>query len=355
VITLVRLTPDGGFDTTFGVDGILHACFADYNCWLSEIALQPDSKIVAVGGIERTDPTTGSITRVGLVRVDQDGVVDASFGSGGFVMDEPAPQSYAAGVALDDEGRIVVTTFGADGISVQDKIRLATLRYLANGERDDSFGVSGVAAAPFAQRECLPGHNVVIDPDGASVGICTLIPFEPSGPRPAIGVVRHASDGSRDPTFGDDGLLVFDEATGASSVAADAAGRTIIVGRDRSSPMMARLLPNGALDETFGVDGIVAMAEHGISRAVEVADGKIVAIGSTEHAFHHTSVTMARFEASGVLDLGFGVQGVSLVSTGSACSTGYAHAVQPDGRIVVVGGHGDCISKSDFLIARICP
>ena len=101
-------------------------------------------------------------------------------------------------------------------------------------------------------------------------------------------------------------------------------------------------VPSG-LDTSFGVGGKADTTERGgpgtafggdrSSMALQ-ADGKIVMVGGT-----FTDFILARFNADGSLDTGFGVGGKVTTDMGSGFRSEEAQAVaiQPDGRIVVVG------------------
>jgi uncharacterized delta-60 repeat protein len=94
---------------------------------------------------------------------------------------------------------------------------------------------------------------------------------------------------------------------------------------------VARLDANGALDKSFGKDGIasVNVAPNGkvveIARAVIVqSTGKIVIAGPIEHdtaatgdAAKDTDIAVARFDTSGKLDSAFGKDGVATIDLGT--------------------------------------
>src|SRR5262249_50715055 len=101
---LVRLQPDGCLDPGFGDGGIANlpgdggAAFA--------IALQAGGK--SVGGGDHHKRGTGGASAGGTVgRVNADGTLDASFGTGGSTT-FPVPQDAAAvtAIQLDGDGRI---------------------------------------------------------------------------------------------------------------------------------------------------------------------------------------------------------------------------------------------------------
>ena len=169
-----------------------------------------------------------------------------------------------------------------------------------------------------------------------------------------------AAPGDLDPTFGGDGKVTthFEGGGGAQGVAIQADGKIVAVG-GTGKPFrfaLARYMPNGSLDTTFGGDGKVTtkFAER-YERAYGVAiqaDGKIVAVGQAEHA--DPKFALARYMPNGTLDTAFGADGkvTTNFTKGDDGATGVA--IQADGKIVVVGTapRPCCQAPSRFALAR---
>ncbi|MFD0508614.1 hypothetical protein ACFQ0G_49030 [Streptomyces chiangmaiensis] len=108
---------------------------------------------------------------------------------------------------------------------------------------------------------------------------------------------------------------------------------------------MARYNSNGSLDTSFDGDGRVTTAFDGEDAARGVAvqpDGKIVAAGYAAFDF-----ALARYNTDGSLDGGFGGGDGKVTSDSGQFERAYDMALQPDGRIVAVGG-----VAGDFGLAR---
>ena len=150
----------------------------------------------------------------------------------------------------------------------------------------------------------------------------------------------------------------FEGGGGAQGVAIQADGKIVAVG-GAGKPFrfaLARYMPNGSLDTTFGGDGKVTtkFAER-YERAYGVAiqaDGKIVAVGQAEHA--DPKFALARYMPNGTLDTAFGADGkvTTNFTKGDDGATGVA--IQADGKIVVVGTapRPCCQAPSRFALAR---
>ena len=110
--------------------------------------------------------------------------------------------------------------------------------------------------------------------------------------------------------------------------------------------------PPGAgaeLDSSFGSGGLVTTlgpAYPGADIAVQ-ADGKAVVVGATTDG----KFLVMRYDLAGNLDPSFGSGGRVTTLIGAGPASANAVAIQPDGRIVVVGGTGNG-SNSKFAVAR---
>ena len=125
--------------------------------------------------------------------------------------------------------------------------------------------------------------------------------------------------------------LALSDVRGCAALGAPSAAVLTILDNDR--PPVA--LPSG-LDPDFGTEGEATSTAFGGDRSAMAlqADGKIVMVGGTFADF-----ILARFDADGSLDTGFGVDGKVTTDMGSGLRSEEALgvAIQPDGKIVVVG------------------
>jgi uncharacterized delta-60 repeat protein len=129
---LVRYNDDGSLDSTFGAGGTVMTTFGPWHARVVALSLQPDGKIVA-GGVTESEDYRGAA--FGLARYARDGSLDTSFGSGGKVRTEvPAgTAAYLRSLGIQRNGTIV-----AVGTSEPDENFYGTDIELA---RYDSTGV----------------------------------------------------------------------------------------------------------------------------------------------------------------------------------------------------------------------
>ena len=170
-----------------------------------------------------------------------------------------------------------------------------------------------------------------------------------------------AAAGDLDPRFGNGGVAITDFAQTedyAYAVAVQADGKIVVSGQSGIYPnlhsALVRYNRNGRLDSTFGTGGKVTVTFGAISdylfKVAIQSDGKIVAAGSTSG----TAFLLARFNADGSLDQGFGNNGSVETAFGDQTAAGRAIVVQADGKIIVVGvsGAGPYSELNDFALAR---
>ncbi len=171
-----------------------------------------------------------------------------------------------------------------------------------------------------------------------------------------------ALPGAPDATFGSGFGTVITPIGGgtdvAYSVALQSDGMIVVAGTCSNGVdydfCLARYLANGALDTNFnGTGKVITAIGNGNDGAYSVAlqpDGKIVVAGSCLNGSTY-DFCLARYVASGALDLSFNGTGKVITAIGSGTDAAYSVALQPDGNIVVAGR---CFGGTgiDFCLAR---
>jgi uncharacterized delta-60 repeat protein len=174
-----------------------------------------------------------------------------------------------------------------------------------------------------------------------------------------------AAAGDLDPKFGSGGTVQTNfsgNSDYAFAVAVQADGKIVVAGQSGIYPdlhsALARYNKNGALDRTFGTGGKVTLtldpAGDQLSALAIQPDGKIVASGSLIDNNFQTAFLLARFNANGSLDTGFGTNGTVVTTFGDSTAAGQDVVLQADGKIVEVGwsGAGPYSELNDFALAR---
>jgi uncharacterized delta-60 repeat protein len=224
------------------------------------------------------------------------------------------------------------------------------------GNLDPSFGTGGRVVGTFYGW----ASAVALQPDGKIVvaGVADARPGTFG-----FALVRYNPDGTLDRSFGRNGKVItgFGDGAEATAVVVQPDGKIVVAGR--SGPTgegsrffaLARYLPDGALDRSFGKRGKITTGllggENGIADLALQPDGKIVAGGWASPASALVyRFALARYRADGTLDPSFGSGGTVTTKLGNGSSNGATLALQPDGKILAGGS-----ARGNFAVVRYRP
>jgi len=297
VFALVRLNADGSFDETFGTGGVVTTPTAGL---VVTGLLQPDGRIVAIG-------TTGA-TAVVAARYNTDGSLDPSFGTGGVATVPISGGFYVGAAALQPDGKLVIT--GAHPWPFEFVRDFALVRLLPGGALDPSFDGDGLATADFGAIEA--GQSVIVLADGRLVVAGSRGPA--NGNPGDFALVRFMADGPLDTTFGTGGLATADsgDPEAAEQVIQLPNGKLQVAGwTDVSGPksdfQLARFLPDGLLDTSFGTGGLLRTdfngSEDQCNAAAIAGPDLVLTAGSSFSTFEPNDFALARYIASTPVEL----------------------------------------------------
>lgn len=216
------LAAPGDLDPAFGGgDGMVTTDLGGSEA-AADMVVQPDGKIVAVGG-----DATDFFGNFAAVRYNADGSPDPTFGDGGKVSTDIAGGSDTAnGVALQADGKIVVvgTSENLEGGVAW----FTVVRYNPDGSLDTTFDGDGKEVTDFGGGGADQGSDVAVQADGKIVA--------GGGVGGVFALARYnALDGSLDTAFGGDGKVFTDfgglqEGSTAYGLALQADGKVIAAG-----------------------------------------------------------------------------------------------------------------------------
>lgn len=363
VLVLAALAAPGDLDPTFGVNGrvVLSPGIESY---ATSAAVQPGGKILLAGLVDDQEPppppppapyglraSNGDFL---AARLNADGSLDSSFGAGGIVRTPidlgNSGYDVAWAVAAGPGGTVVL---GGDAITPGGTRDLAFVRYTSSGDLDTSFSGDGIQTLNVGLFDSVAG--VAVQPDGKIVAVG----------RGGTGftVVRLQADGSLDPAFGSSGIvdtlignLTLRDEAAAVTLLGD--GRILVAGTaDYDYPYpsdfaLVRYLPNGRLDPSFGLNGIVVTQKPGeqIVRALALTPtGGMVVAGYGGQAFR-----LARYRPAGALDPTFGTGGIVSTLIGTLYADAHAVWVQADGKVIAGGTARDGLPSmwDELAVAR---
>ena len=286
------------------------------------------------------------------VAAQQAGTLDPGYGNGGRVVLPVGDNALATAFALQPDDRALL---GGPALFDGEE-RFAIARLTTQGTPDGTFGDDGIASTKV-------GVNVnallalAAQPDGRIVAAGTA---DPGSGNTSFAVARFLPDGTLDQSFGDHGTVVTSFVGTPGAVAIQPDGKIVVVGNHVQLPSLhfdfglARFQPDGDLDPSFGTGGTVTTPfPTGDSQALAVAldgQGRIVAAGGVGQ-LDHSMFGLARYLDGGGLDSAFGDNGLVTTPLGDGAAPADALAIQPNGRIVAAGRD----ASGRFALVRYLP
>jgi uncharacterized delta-60 repeat protein len=315
------------------------------------------------------------------------GKLDPSFGTKGKAMiGFPAQSAGNVGVKYEvpfqfTAGRIEMAAALGGKLVVAGSTKVT--RLLRSGKIDRGFGQGGSVAIPSLPGMSFVFASAAVDSLGRVVVAGSARPLPTSTTldplRSSAVVMRFNADGSLDPSFDGDGVLISDlgsepptvptgkyagASVGVRSIAVDSQDRLILTGGAvvkastcgpdgaLSAAYVARLTQAGALDPEFGDGGLRQITDlASLGQAAFTPSGSLVAVGAGNQRCGEEgggpAVVLTGFGPGGAFDPSFGFSGFR--------SIGYPKVpvatVAPGGKIVLLGVK----RKGGQVITRLLP
>jgi uncharacterized delta-60 repeat protein len=280
-VTLIRFTENGNVDKSFGNKGFIVTEVSSEKDNAESVAIQRDGKIVVVGSTDHK-PTTDIV----LIRYDENGSIDYSFGINGIVItDINSSLDIGKSLVIQSDGKIIVSGF----THIINKFFMTLLRYDSNGVLDPTFGNGGILITEINGRRGK--MDMAIQNDGK---IILVGPSEVESSH-HFTVLRFNNNGSLDKGFGNNGVTktIIGNYSEAESVALDLNGNIVVAGTTELGNeefVVAMYNQGGMLVREFGLDGIVktSFIKNSVDRAHSVVidnDGNIIVAGETKNGY----------------------------------------------------------------------
>ena len=321
-----------------------------------DVAVDSNDRVVVAGFAY----SNGSASReFGLVRYNDDGSLDDSFGAGGKVMTDIGGAGFddsVNAVAIQPNDKIVVAgTTAVDAVTPAGTADFAVARYDPDGTLDPAFGGGdGYVTIDFGGDDS--GNGIAIDSNG---DIAIAGSSHTAGTD--FAVAKLDSSGSLDSSFDGDGRVTTDINGGGDAAAAvvfDSNHRIVAVGAGAGASnrdfALARYDTDGGLDASFDQDGVVSTNGTDRARAVVIdGSGDIVVAGSYFNIqTRNTDFGLARYSSNGSLDLSFGPDGTGKLNVPMR-DGGQAEGLALDSAgHILAGGFASNGSDRDFALAR---
>lgn len=307
------------------------------------------------------------------------GCLDPSFGGVGFVNTHLGNSAarYASAVAVQPDGKIITAGVARPSSTLDD---VAVTRFNADGSIDRTFGDADPLNPGFRTGYVVTSitsdndltRAIALQFDGKIVVSGNYYSGRPIG-----FVIRYNADGTLDNMFGSGGIVILNFGKRSASPHYDLAiqaddGKIVIGGAANDGFAVARLLPNGSVDTSFGSAGLVVAnpsgAQGGTSAGWSMTiqrvpalfgEERIVLAGSSKTSSgDNPDWTLMRLRSNGATDTSFGSGGV--VKTPFFGYRDEVHAVTIDynNRIVAAGNIATASIDScgtyviDYAVAR---
>jgi uncharacterized delta-60 repeat protein len=350
---LIRYNSNGNLDTSFDTDGIIITTniVTARGGQPFKVKQLPSGKILIAGHL-----MSSNLRQFALIRYNNDGSLDTSFGFGGIATTVIGNGSTAYAMDLQPNGKIVLAGVSFNGINDD----FALVRYNSDGSLDLSFSNDGIITTSVREASFDYAYDVCLQPDGK---ILITGDFN-NGPHSNVAVVRYNADGSLDPSFGSGGIATASSGSNnndwASAIALQPNGKIVVagysmlgVGLDRDFHLF-QFNSDGSLDDSFGLGGMTSTS-IGNNNSDYIKDlkiqpnGKILVAGYSYNGTK-SDFTLIRYNSNGDLDPSFSIGGIATTVIGNG-SAAYAMDLQPSGKIVLVGSTSNG-TDNDFAVVR---
>ena len=342
-LCFVRLNDDGSNDMLFGTNGVQKVSLGNQGSiggMTPVVRIANDGKIVACNSGRSAAGTSQDMM---VCRLDTNGVLDNTFGNNGVafidVMGTGSQPDLASDFIIDPTNNIYIVGACRTGFSPLDN-DIAMAKLNSNGQLDVSFNSTGTklfnptGMAEFARAVRLRNDGKIAV--GAAAGNNMM-------------VMVMDTTGTLDNSFGTAGVFSVSFASGFPSFYTMQlySDNRLLIGGNVSAAnedmALARILPNGTLDPTFGVGGKqtynLKNTHEALTTIIIGSDEKIWLGGSVQNTTTNFDFMAARLDSTGTLDTDFNATGY--VSYNAAISNApdlcNSLILMPDSKLFFVG------------------
>ena len=299
---LLRFNADGSLDETFGAKGVLRTP-----------EIPPDTHAIAVDSNNRILlASAGDTGGWVIVRITPGGELDFTFGSGGrpIASFDDFPWADPLALKLLADGRIIVAGRAQGFDFSPGQAVFAAARYTNNGQLDGTYGVAGKATVTFGTA-AQPTYDLVDDVEIADDGTILFAGTSSTGAEARAVMARLTPAGVLDASFGRGGkkaynlhverapastTMVLDDYVGDVAVLPSGKILALITSNFDATPdvfddyiyrqSLVRYNADGSLDTTFGR---IILPTQGVDRVPVIdlqtlPDGDVLVTGYEKSA-----------------------------------------------------------------------
>ena len=354
-----RFRPNGEIDSSFGTNGSVRLVTGNKNA-VEAVAIDATGKIYLAGNeylVQGSAPNVQFVTLPFVAKLNADGTKDNSFGTAGVSkLQLPSmygEQSLAAIAVLPNNKILVGGTVGAS------ELRMVLVSLNIDGSYNNSFGNAGVGQYTMEANSNSSLWDMAIQTDGKILiaGTSESATLADPGNR-VFAMARILSNGMIDNSFGVQGK-VLTKVSPNSSFVEDMAhkvlvqpdGKICLAGTSSNALAIARYLIDGSSDLSFGMNGHIRHQQHPSATGFVSHNGKLYTCGSIQSDSGSLDITISAFNDNGSPDLTLAPDGMLVTNV---YNRNYTHSmlVQGDGKIVTAGSFSDYDNHTGLLLTR---
>ncbi len=326
---IARYLINGDLDPTFGNGGFVKTDISGYDDTLTRLFLQNDEKIIAIGYGKFNNSAEKGI----VIRYNQNGTIDTSFGSDGFTLIQiPTSiyeQFYPFDIILHSNNFFYISglrNHPGGGIGDYPGTFGFLIRLNQDGDIDSSFGNDSIySEGPYQQYydiKSLSNGNILIGKQDIGVPLMKIIDVS--------------------------GNLIQNSQTGlgcyANNLVLQSDNKIVFSGQNFK---IGRLNQNNIIDVTFGINGYSNQSINGIQNNMNVLpNDKIVLVGN-----YGNDMAISKHNTNGCLDTDFSEDGILIIDIFGKEDSLSALAPISVSQFIVVG-YATNMSNKDFIILK---
>ncbi|AKS42549.1 delta-60 repeat domain-containing protein [Wenzhouxiangella marina] len=355
-LALARYSLNGTLDTSFGSNGRAQGALnGPVNVRVTDAARRADGGTVIVGNVGQTF----SGRELLVAALSASGELDLTFANQGFqVLDLNNALDEATAVEPLAGGRILVAGTSDDGTGNED---LAVLRLQADGSLDTSFGTGGWVTIDIDGNDDS-AQDLLVQPDGKVVVLGEAFYTSQPGVQDFL-LTRLNADGSVDTSFGTAGFthLDVDDFDFAISLRQLANGQLVIGGASDGDFIAARFSADGILDTSFANNGVAQIdidSSFDFVGELIIIDNwmgqgeRVLMVGTSRLTGSVSSeeIALLMLDGSGNPETGFGTAGQVIFPLSEDRSERGAAVVEFQDRLIVAGRGQSAETQNDLAL-----
>ncbi|HEX8378639.1 MAG TPA: choice-of-anchor Q domain-containing protein, partial [Pedobacter sp.] len=280
------------------------------------IAVDPSNYgSIVLAGTATCSPNVGGGNCFGVSRYNKDdGLLDTTFNNRGYVRTKLYDENQSTSVVVQPDRSVVVVGWTNQN-SVPSRFMIA--RYDNLGVLDTNFGIPntlprGIRTAGFGAASTLNSKARVVALQREKIIVAGWIQRSVESDIADLAIIRLNSDGQNDSSFNGVGTLIIPMGVSNDSFPVSiqiqeediAANDKIIIG---AGDKVLRILSNGTIDSSFGMNGQTAAPEAGttIKAIARQTNGKIVCVGTKVGYNNNYFTVLFRLTSGGNIDSTF--------------------------------------------------